>query len=121
MDNYYGLNSNYNDRLDIWIEQIKQKNNKTVIYSLSDINYSSRFEEMIQTFTTPNACFAMCALDKETYTYFSSRNIPTILLDKEEDNFNHLVCISKFLLTKVLLFNHDFLLSTTLLKLKPGD
>lgn len=105
MENYYELNTNYNDRLNAWVDQIKETNKKTVIYSLSDINYSLRFDEMIQTFNTPNACFAMCALDKETYNYFTNKNIPTVLLDKEEDNFNHLVCISKFLLTKVLLKN----------------
>ena len=34
---------------------------------------------MIQTFNTPNACFAMCALDKETYNYFTNKNIPNIV------------------------------------------
>lgn len=105
MENYNNLNQNFNNRLNDWINKIKETNNKTVIYSLSDINYKSRFEEMIKTFNTSKACFAMCALDKETNTFFLSKNIPTVLLDKEEDNFNHLVCISKFLLTKVLLNN----------------
>lgn len=105
MDDYNGMNVNINKNLSIWIDELKSKNLNTIIYSLSDINYKKRFDEMISTFDVPNACFAMCAFDKETYNYFLNKNIPTILLDKENNNFNHLVCISKFLITYVLLKN----------------
>jgi hypothetical protein len=98
-----------NCEIDDWMQQIKQKSlNKdfdTVIYSISDINYKSRFDEMICTFDVPKACFAMCAFDRETYDFFISKNIPTILLDKNKFQFNHLVFISKIVLTDVLLQN----------------
>lgn len=105
MNDYNGMNVNINKNLSIWIDELKLKNVNTIIYSLSDINYKTRFDEMITTFNVPNTCFTMCAFDKETYNYFLNKNIPTILLDKEDNQFNHLVCISKFLLTYVLLKN----------------
>ena len=102
---FSSLNENLNDKLENWISDIKNKNCNTVIYSLSDINYKLGFDEMITTFNVPNVCFAMCSFDNETDIFFKSRNIPSILLDKTKNNFKHLVCISKFLLTYILLKN----------------
>lgn len=106
MEDYNSLNENFNDKLDAWIIDIKEKGCNTVIYSLSDINYKLRFDEMITTFNIPNVCFAMCSFDNETDIYFRERNIPSILLDKTKNNFKQLVCISKFLLTYILLQNN---------------
>jgi len=100
-----GLNENFNDNINTWIDELKDKNMKTILYSISDINYKPRFDEMINTFNVPNVCFAMCAFDVETYDYFQNKNVPTILLDKTKNNFKHLICISKCLLTYSLLKN----------------
>lgn len=106
MDDYNSLNEDLNDKLKIWVDEIKHINAKTIIYSMSDINYKSRFEEMIDTYNIPNVCFAMCAFDIETYDFFKNRGVPTILLDKHKNKFGHLVCISKFLLTYFLIKNN---------------
>ena len=53
MEDYNSLNENFNTKLDAWINDIKDKGCKTVIYSLSDINYKLRFDEMINTFNIP--------------------------------------------------------------------
>jgi hypothetical protein len=102
------LNEDFRENIEKWINEIKIKTNNninTIIYSISDINYKLRFDEMINTFDVPNAIFAMCAFDNETYDFFSKK-IPTILLDKNQNQFNHLVLLSKFLLTYELLKNN---------------
>ena len=106
------MNEDFSVEIDNWINKIKNKGKKTIIYSLSDINYKNRFEEMIKTFDCENSCFCMCSFDEETHEYFSKKDIPSILLNKTKNNFKMLVLVSKFLLSYALVLNgFDVILS----------
>ena len=90
-----------------WINSIRSASVKTSVYfSISDSKYSGRFEEIIERSVPlgfPNAAFAMIAFDEDTYTYFRSRNVPTLLMDDSRIPIMKRVMNAKFMGTLALL------------------
>ena len=83
-----------------WVEKIEAKmsasSTKEIYYTMSDYKYSGRFEELLHHSVKcfPNATLAVAAFDTETYDWFASRDVPTLLMT--EGTIKERVMVGKF-------------------------